>query len=69
MKKYSRFRLVGEPLTAIDHNEEIRKSDFPFSELLKQTRYPVRALRYWWMHRVIEDEVKDKTGEIKIVDV
>ena len=69
MKKYSRFRLLKEPLTAITHNEEIRKSDFPFSELLKQTRYPVRALRYWWMHCVIEDEVKDKKETVTIVDV
>ncbi len=69
IKKYSRFRLVSAPLTAITHNEEIRKPDFPFSELLKQTKYPVRALRYWWMHCVIEDELRDNEREVTIVDV
>lgn len=69
LKKYSRFRLVSEPLTAITHNEEIRKPDFPFAELLKQTKYPVRALRYWWMHCVIEDEVKNHDRAVTIVDV
>lgn len=69
LKKYSRFRLVSEPLTAITHNEEIRKPDFPFSEQLKQSKYPVRALRYWWMHCVIQDEVKNKDTPVTIVDV
>ena len=69
LKKHSRFRLVKAPLTPITDNDEIRKPDFPFAELLKQTKYPVRALRYWWMHSVIEDEVKDLDRSVKIVDV
>ncbi len=68
-KKYSRFRLVKKPLTAITDNEEIRKSDFPFSKLLKESKYPVRALRYWWLHCIIKDEMKDKLGVVTIVDV
>lgn len=68
-KKYSRFRLVSKPLTAITDNDEIRKSDFPFSDLLKQSKYPVRALRYWWMHCVIEDEVENLARPVTIVDV
>lgn len=69
LKKYSRFRFLSEPLTTITDNEEIRKPDFPFSELLKQTKYPVRALRYWWMHCVIQDEVKHRHAPVTIVDV
>lgn len=57
-KKYGRFRFVSAPLTAIDQNDEIRKPDFPFSKELATTRYPVRALRYWWMHCVIQEELK-----------
>ena len=68
-KKYSRFRLVKEPLTAITDNEEIRKPDFPFAELLRQSTYPVRALRYWWMHCVIADEVRHRHTPVTIVDV
>lgn len=69
LNKYGRFRLVKKPLTAITHNDEIRKPDFPFSELLQQTKYPIRALRYWWMHCVIEDEVKHLDKPVTIVDV
>lgn len=68
-KKYSRFRFVSEPLTAIDENEETRKPDFPFSELLGQTRYPIRALRYWWLHRVIEEEVQRLRRPPVIADI
>ncbi len=68
-KKYSRFRLVTKPLTAITHNEEIHKPDFPFSELLKQTKYPIRALRYWWMHFVIQDDIKHPDKSVTVVDV
>src|SRR5687767_7884021 len=68
-KKYSRFRLVSEPLSAINQNDEIRKSDFPFSEDILKTKYPVRALRYWWMHCVIQDEVRRIDKPVTIADV
>jgi SAM-dependent methyltransferase len=68
-RKYSRFRFVSEPLDAIDRNDEIRKPDFPFSKELEKTRYPVRALRYWWMHCVIQDELKRIDHAPVIVDV
>lgn len=68
-KKYSRFRFVSEPLTAITHNEEIRKPDFPFAELLSKTKYPIRALRYWWLQCAIEDEAKRVGKPIVIADV
>jgi SAM-dependent methyltransferase len=54
---------------AIDRNEEIRRADFPFYEELKKTKYPVRALRYWWMHCVIQDELKRMGKPMVIADV
>lgn len=68
-KKYSRFRFVSEPLSAINHNDEIHRADFPFYEELAKTKYPVRALRYWWMHCVIQDELKRQDKPMTIVDV
>jgi SAM-dependent methyltransferase len=68
-KKYSRFRFVSEPLNAIDQNDEIRKPDFPFAKELEKTRYPVRALRYWWMHCVIQEELKRLDRAPVIADV
>ena len=68
-KKYSRFRFVSAPLSAINENAEIKKADFPFAKELEKTKYPVRALRYWWMHRVIEEEVEQIAKSVKIADV
>lgn len=68
-KSYSRFRFVSKPLTAITDNDEIRKPDFPFSQLLSETKYPIRALRYWWMHCVIEEEVNHLNKPVVIADV
>ena len=68
-KKYSRFRLVSKPLSAINQNAEIRRPDFPFSGEVLKTKYPVRALRYWWMHCVIEDEIERAGKPVVIADV
>jgi SAM-dependent methyltransferase len=68
-EKYSRFRFVVKPLSPINQNEEIRKPDFPFSEDVRKRKYPVRALRYWWMHCVIEEEANRLGKPITIVDV
>ena len=68
-KNYSRFRFVHEPLDAIDKNEETHRADFPFSAELNNRRYPVRALRYWWLSRAIEDEARTLDHAPVIVDV
>lgn len=68
-KKYSRFRLVSESLSSINENDEIQRADFPFYQELAKTKYPVRALRYWWMHCVIQDEMKRANKPLMIADV
>lgn len=55
-KNYGRFRFVREPLDSIDKNEATHRADFPFSGELNKRRYPVRALRYWWLNLVIHEE-------------
>lgn len=67
--RYGRFRFVREPLTSIDENPETHKPDFPFAAELKKRRYPVRALRYWWLSRVIEEEVNRRDRPPVIADV
>jgi len=66
---YSRFRFAREPLDAIDKNEETHRPDFPFSEELNKRRYPVRALRYWWLSRAIDEEVRSLDHTAIIIDV
>jgi SAM-dependent methyltransferase len=68
-KNYSRFRFAREPLDSIDRNEETHRPDFPFSGELNTRRYPVRALRYWWLSRVIDEEVRGLDHSPIIVDV
>jgi len=68
-KNYGRFRFVHEPLDSIDKNEETHRADFPFSDELNKRRYPVRALRYWWLSRVIDEEVGRLDHAPTIVDV
>ena len=60
---------MSEPLEAIDKNDETHRPDFPFSEELNTRRYPVRALRYWWLSRVIDEEVNKLDHPPVIVDV
>ena len=67
--QYSRFRFVREPLDSIDKNDETHRPDFPFSAELLKRRYPVRALRYWWLARVIDEELRRLDHPPKIVDV
>lgn len=68
-KHYGRFRFVHEPLDAIDKNEETHRADFPFSAELINRRYPVRALRYWWLSCVITEEAGRLDQPPIIVDV
>lgn len=67
--RYGRFRFVSAPLSSIDNNEETRREDFPFSQELLKRRYPVRALRYWWLSLVIQEEVSKLGHPPAIVDV
>jgi SAM-dependent methyltransferase len=67
-ENYSRFRFARSPLDAFDRNEETHKPDFPFAGELNRRRYPVRALRYWWLNLVIHEEAK-RIDHPVIVDV
>lgn len=64
--KHSRFRLLSEPLSTIGPNEEIWQPAFPFSEEVRKIEYPVRALRFWWMHCLIREEL-GRIGRVVII--
>jgi SAM-dependent methyltransferase len=68
-KSYDRFRFARSPLDAIDKNEEVHRADFPFGAEMNARRYPVRALRYWWLDLVIQEEAKSLEHPPLIVDV
>jgi SAM-dependent methyltransferase len=68
-KTYGRFRFVREPLDSIVNNEETHRDDFPLAAEMNKRRYPVRALRYWWLSRVIDEEVNALGHPPVVVDV
>jgi SAM-dependent methyltransferase len=63
-----RFRLLSWPLTVFDESAELRKQDFPLKEKAKKTRFPVRALRYWWAVCAIQEETGRLSRSPIIVD-
>jgi len=53
-----RFTFLSWPLTVFDESDELRKPDFPLKEKAKKTRFPIRALRYWWAVCGIQEETR-----------
>lgn len=68
-KNYSRFRFAQASLDPIDKNEETHLPDFPFSGELNKRRYPVRALRYWWLDLVVHEEAERLEHPPTIADI
>jgi len=60
--RINRFRFLSWSLSAIEQSPGLRKPDFPFPERTKKTKYPIRALRYWWLACAIQDELQKKNG-------
>jgi SAM-dependent methyltransferase len=54
----TRFQYFKWPLTLFEESIELRKESFPLDSKTKKTKYPIRALRYWWVLSAIYDEVK-----------
>ncbi len=69
MGKDSRFTFVFQPLSPIDENEETHRRDFPFSGELLKRRYPIRAMRYWWLDWAVRAELDRLGRQATIVDV
>jgi SAM-dependent methyltransferase len=68
-RKYSRFRFTKWPLTILEESTELRKKDFEIPEEAKSRKYPVRALRYWWLHCAVQEEIRRIQGPLSIADI
>jgi SAM-dependent methyltransferase len=68
-RHYGRFRFAQESLDSIDKNDATHRPDFPFSGELNKRRYPVRALRYWWLNLVIHEEAAKLETAPVITDI
>ena len=68
-KNLSRFRALSWPLELFDTNEDFTNSRLPFADNVNRTRYPSRAMRYWWAACAIQDESRRLEAPPIIVDV
>ncbi|MEK6660518.1 MAG: hypothetical protein AABY63_01395 [candidate division NC10 bacterium] len=64
----SRFQFLRWPLTLFEQTSELKKEDLAVSERAKRTRYPIRAMRYWWALCAIEDEARRLGRAPMVVD-
>ncbi|MCK4838619.1 MAG: methyltransferase domain-containing protein, partial [Desulfobulbaceae bacterium] len=48
---------------------ELRKKSFPLDEKTKNTKYPIRALRYWWVLSAINEELEKLDSPPTIADI
>jgi len=62
----SPFQFLLWPLTLFDETNQLKKEDLAVSERAKRTRYPVRAIRYWWALCAIQDEAR-RLGRAPVV--
>ncbi len=65
----SRFRALSWPLDLFDTNEDFKNSRLPFGDKVNRTRYPSRAMRYWWAACAIQDESRRLETPPTIIDV
>ena len=63
----NRYKLLSFPLDDLALNTELRKADFAINEPSKTTRFPVRALRYWWVFQFIQN--MNPVEELTILDM
>jgi len=69
VQNVSRFRALSWPLDLFDTNEDFKNSRLPFGDKVNRTRYPSRAMRYWWAACAIQDESRKLDAPPIIVDV
>lgn len=63
------FQYFRWPLTLFEESQELRKESFPLDTKTKATKYPIRALRYWWVLSAINDEMKSLDHPPVIADI
>lgn len=67
--RYSRFRFLKWSLSIFEESEEIRRADFPIPEEAKSRKFPIRALRYWWISCAVQEELQRRHSPPVIADV
>jgi hypothetical protein len=69
MKLDRRPQYFKWPLSLFEESVELRKKSFPLDEKTKNTKYPIRVLRYWWVICAINDELKKLKSPFAIADI
>jgi len=69
MKLGKRLQYFQWPLSLFEESVELRKKSFPLDEKTKNTKYPIRVLRYWWIICAIKDELTKLKSPYVIADI
>jgi SAM-dependent methyltransferase len=64
-----RLQYFQWPLSLFEESVELRKESFPLDKKTKNTKYPIRVLRYWWVISAINDELKKLKSPYVIADI
>ncbi len=62
------FRFLSYRLDDLAENTQIRQPEFQITARAKQTTYPIRAIRYWWVAQTLSRELIHKPNAT-IVDM
>jgi SAM-dependent methyltransferase len=63
------FQYFQWPLSIFEESVELRKDSFPLDQKTKQTQYPIRVLRYWWVICAINEEIEKLKTSYIIADI
>lgn len=66
---FQRFRLLGWPLENLEDQDRMLPSKLPLGEKVNRTRYPSRAMRYWWAASGIKECARTLPAPIVIADL
>lgn len=65
----NRFVTLRWPLTSLPERVAATRADGIINDRAAAKRFPIRGLRYWWIHNALVEEVERRNEEVVIADV
>jgi len=66
-RPFAPFQFCRWPLEALE--ERVREAPELFTERARSTRFPIRAIRYWWAHCALLGEAELAGRELDVADL
>lgn len=65
----NRLQYFRWPLSLFEESVELRKDSFPLDQKTKNTKYPIRVLRYWWVINAVNEEIEKLKSSYIVADI